>query len=148
MVHVSFNGGISALNGLSTRQVLVMFAAQPLALAFIPSEHFRALAVTGPRRSERLPEVPTLVESGLPGCEVEAWFGIFGPKGNPQAANAWLRERIVPAFAEPATLSQLAAIGLEPVPAPDRFATRIHTEYEKWAPVLRASRMPSKSGES
>jgi len=146
VVHVSFNGGVSALNGLSTRQIALMFAAQPLAIAFTPSEHFRALAVSGPRRSERLPDLPTLVESGLPGCEIEAWFGIFGPAGNPQAANAWLRERITFAFAEPATRAQLAAIGLEPVAVPERFATRINTEYEKWAPILRANRMPLKDG--
>jgi tripartite-type tricarboxylate transporter receptor subunit TctC len=145
VVHVSFNGGVSALNGLSTRQVALMFAAQPLALAYIPSDHFRPLAVTGPRRSERLPDLPTLAEAGVPGCEIEAWFGVFGPAGNPQPANAWLRERITVAFAEPATRGQLAAIGLEPVAAPERFATRINTEYEKWAPILRASRIPAKA---
>ena len=145
VVHVPFNGGVSSLNGLSTRQVALMFAAQPLALAFLPSDHFRALAVTGPRRSERLPELPTLGESGVPGCEIEAWFGMFGPTGNPQPANAWLRERIAAAFAEPATVAQLVVIGLEPVAAPERFATRINTEYEKWATILRASRIPAKA---
>jgi len=147
VVHVPFNGGVSALNGLSTRQVALMFAAQPLALAYIPSDHFRPIAVTGPKRSERLPDLPTLAEMGVPGCEIEAWFGVFGPVRNPQPANAWLRERITAAFAEPATRAHLAAIGLEPVAVPERFATRINTEYEKWASVVRASRAPARASD-
>lgn len=147
VVHVSFNGGISALNGLSTRQVSLMFAALPLALAFIPSEHFRPLAVTSAKRSARLAGVPTLAESGLPDFELEGWYGLFAPAGSPSTANAWLRERIIPAVSEPATRAQLVALGLEPVAMPfEQFATRINTEYEKWAPVLRASRLPLKDG--
>ena len=149
IVHVSYNGGIAALNGLSTHQVSVVFAAQPLALAFIPSDYFRPLAVTSLKRSERLSGLPTLAESGLPDYELEGWYGMFAPAGNPPAANAWLRERINSVFAEPATRMQLVALGLEPVAVPiEKFATRINSEYEKWAPVLRASRMPLKSGES
>jgi len=147
IVHVSYNGGIAALNGLSTHQVSVVFAAQPLALAFIPSDYFRPLAVTSLKRSERLPGLPTLAESGLPDYELEGWYGVFAPAGNPPAASAWLRERINAGFAEPATRMQLVALGLEPAAVPiEKFATRINTEYEKWAPVLRASRMPLKDG--
>ena len=147
IVHVSYNGGVAALNGLSTHQVSVVFAAQPLALAFIPSDYFRPLAVTSLKRSERLPGLPTLAESGLPDYELEAWYGVFAPAGNPPAANAWLRERINSVFAEPATRMQLVGLGLEPVAMPiEKFATRINNEYEKWAPVLRASRMPLKDG--
>jgi len=149
IVHVSYNGGVAALNGLATRQVSLVFAAQPLALAFIPSEYFQPLAVTSLKRSERLPGLPTLVESGVPDFELEAWYGVFAPAGNPPVANAWLRERISSAFAEPATRTQLVALGLEPVAMPiERFATRINTEYEKWAPVLRASRLPLRDRES
>jgi tripartite-type tricarboxylate transporter receptor subunit TctC len=147
IVHVSYNGGVAALNGLSTRQVSLVFAAQPLALAFIPSDYFRPLAITSLKRSERLPGLPTLAESGIPDFELEAWYGVFAPAGNPPVANAWLRERIGSAFAEPATRMQLVALGLEPVAMPiEKFATRINTEYEKWAPVLRASRLPLKDG--
>ena len=147
IVHVSYNGGVAALNGLSTRQVSLVFAAQPLALAFIPSDYFRPLAVTSLKRSERLPGLPTLAESGMPDFELEAWYGVFAPAGNPPVANAWLRERIGSAFAEPATRMQLVTLGLEPVAMPiEKFATRINSEYEKWAPVLRASRLPLPGG--
>jgi len=147
IVHVSYNGGVAALSGLATSQISLLFAAQPLVLAYSPSEHFRLLAVTSGKRSERLPGLPTLRESGMPEFDLEAWYGIFAPAGSPNAANAWLRERIGATFAEPATRSQLLALGLEPVGVPiEKFATRIITEYEKWAPVLRASRTPFKDG--
>ncbi len=149
IVHVSYSSGVTALNGLATRQVSLMFAALPLALTYFPNEHFRPLAVTGLKRSERLPGLPTIAESGLPGYEIEGWYGLFAPAGTPPVAAAWLRERIAPAIAEPEVRAQLVSLGLEPATMPiEQFATRIHTEADKWAPVLRASRMPLKDRES
>lgn len=149
IVHVSYNGGVAALNGLATRQISLMFAALPLTLIYHPSEHFSPLAVTGPRRAGRLPGVPTLAEAGLPGYEIEGWYGLFAPVATPSVATAWLRERISAAIAEPAIQAGLVRIGLEPATMSlERFATRIHTEQEKWGPVLRASRMPLRDRES
>ena len=147
IVHVSYNGGVAALGGLATRQVSMVFAAQPVALTYLPSEFFRPLAVTSLKRTERLPDLPTLAESALPDFALEGWYGMFAPAGNPRVANAWLRNRIGSAITEPATRAQLVALGLEPVAMPiEQFATRINTEYEKWAPVLRSSRAPLKDG--
>jgi tripartite-type tricarboxylate transporter receptor subunit TctC len=147
IVHASFNGGVAALTGLAQGQVSLMFAAAPLALAYLPSEHFRPIAVTGARRYERLPDVPTLAESGLAGYEIEGWYGLFAPAGSPPVANAWLRERISAAVAEPATRADFLKMGLEPATMSiEQFATRIHTERDRWAPVLRASRIPLKDG--
>jgi len=149
IVHVSYNSGVAALNGLATRQVSFMFAALPLTLMYFPSEHFRPLAITSATRSTRLPDLPTMAESGLPGCEIEGWYGLFAPVASPSVATAWLRERIAAAIAQPAISAQLVSLGLEPATMSlERFATRIHTETDKWAPVLRASRMPFKSGDS
>lgn len=143
VVHVSYNGGLAALNGLATGQVSLMFAALPLALPYLASDHFKVLGIASAGRFVLLPEVPTLAESGLPGFEVEAWYGVFAPARTPGAATVWLNERIAAAIANPATRFQLAALGLDPVMAPlAQFATRINSESEKWAPVLRASRMP------
>lgn len=149
VVHVSYNGGLAALNGLATGQVSLMFAALPLALPYLASEHLRVLGIASGGRFPLLPELPTLAESGLPGFEIEAWYGIFGPARTPDAAAVWLNERIAAAISNPATRFQLFALGLEPVTSPlGQFATRINSELEKWAPVLRASRMPFKDGAS
>ena len=144
-VHVSYNSGVNALNGLATRQVSLMFAALPLTLIYFPSEHFRPLAVTSLRRSERLPDLPTIAESGLPGYEIEAWYGLFAPVGSPPVATAWLRAQITGLFGSGAIQSYLRGLGLEPATMTiEQFATRINTELDKWAPLLRASRLPLK----
>jgi len=135
---------VSALNGLATRQVSLMFAALPLTLIHFPSEHFRPLAVTSARRLERLPEVPTLAESGLRGFEIEGWYGLFAPAGTPAVATAWLRAQIAALYGSTAIRSYLLGLGLEPATMTSgEFATRINTELDKWAPVLRESRLPT-----
>lgn len=148
IVHASFNGGIAGLSGLAQRQVSLMFAALPLALSYLPNEHFRAVAITSAKRSERMPALPTLDESGVSGFDVEGWYGIFARAGTPGAALSWARERIGAAVAEPATRAWLLAEGLEPpTMSLEQFATRINTEHDQWAPVLRASRLPRAGGE-
>ena len=147
VVHVSYNSGVNALTGLATRQVSLMFAALPLTLIYFPSEHFRPLAVTSPRRSERLPDLPTIAESGLPGYEIEAWYGLFAPAGTPPVATAWLRAQLSGLFGSGAIQSHLRGLGLEPAAmSVEQFATRINTELDKWAPLLRGSRLPLKDG--
>jgi tripartite-type tricarboxylate transporter receptor subunit TctC len=149
IVHASFNGGVSALSGIAQRQVSLMFAALPLALAYLPNDHFKPLAVTSARRTDRLEEVPTLNESGFPGLEIEGWYGLFAPAGTPPVAGAWLRGQVNGLAASRPVQSHLRGLGLEPVSMTfEQFATRIHTETDKWAPVVRASRLPRKGSES
>jgi tripartite-type tricarboxylate transporter receptor subunit TctC len=147
VVHVAYASGVAGLNGLATRQVSLMFAALPAMLMYHPSEHFRPLAVTTARRFELLPELPTLAESGIPGYEMEGWFGLFAPAETPPAAAAWVRERVAATLGEPATRAELLNLGLDP-PAMsfEQFATRINTEQEKWASILRAARLPMRAG--
>ena len=143
IVHVSYNGGLAALNGVATGQVSFMFAALPLALPYLSHESIQALGITGAKRVAALPELPTLSESGFPGFEIEAWYGVFAHARTPAATIVWLNERIAAAIATPATRSHLVALGLEPATVSlGQFATRINTESEKWAPVVRASRLP------
>jgi tripartite-type tricarboxylate transporter receptor subunit TctC len=142
VVHVSYNGGLAALNGVAVNQISLMFAALPLALPYMTSEHLRALGVAGARRASALPELPTLAESGVVGFDLEGWFAVFAPARSPRSAVAWLTERIVAQIDDPDVRRHLIALGLEPVRAQrGQFATRIHSEMERWAPVLRASRL-------
>lgn len=141
IVHVSYNGGLAALNGVALNQTSLMFAALPLALPYVTSEFLRPLAVAGSRRVAALPGLPTLVESGVEGVELEGWYAIFAPAQSPGHAIAWLAETIGVAIDEPAAQRRLLALGLEPVTAHRRqFATRINSESERWAPLVRASR--------
>lgn len=143
VVHVSYNGGLAALNGVATGQVSFMFAALPLALPYLSHENIQALGIAGAKRFAALPELPTLSESGFPGFDIEAWYGVFAHARTPASAIVWLNEQIATAIATPATRSHLVALGLEPATVSlGQFATRINTESERWAPVVRASRLP------
>ena len=147
IVHVSYNGGLAALNGVATGQVSFMFAALPLALPYLSHESIQALGITGAKRLSALPELPTVAESGVRGFDIEAWYGVFAHARTPAAAIVWLNEHIATAIATPATRSRLIALGLEPATVSlGQFATRINSEAEKWAPVVRASRLPLKDG--
>lgn len=147
IVHVSYNGGIAALGGLATGQVSIMFAALPLALPYVSAGQFRALGITSRQRFALLSTLPTLIESGLPEVEVEAWFGLFGPARMPPSAIVWLSEQVAAHVGDNGTRMQLLGIGLDPAAGTlSQYATRIHSESERWAPVLRASRIPLKEG--
>ena len=149
VVHVPYNGGLAALNGLATAQVSLMFAALPLALPYLGNEHFKALAIAGRERFELAPDLPTLAETGLTGLEVEAWYGMFAPARTPPAARVWMSERIATHMTSDASRQRLLELGLAPAMSSlAQFATRIQSETDKWAPVLRASRPPFRSGES
>lgn len=145
MVHVAYNGGMAALNGLARGQTSLMFAALPLALPYLKHAHVRALALAGARRSALLPGLPTLQESGIRGVEIAAWYGVFARNGTSPNVIRWLSEHIGDAINEPATRQDLMRLGLEPVRAPlSDFASRIYAEGERWGPVLRAARLPAR----
>lgn len=148
MVHVSFSGGAAGLNGLAAGQVSLMFVALPLALPSLSSAHYRPLAISSASRFGPLPELATLGESGLPGYEVEAWYGLFARMEAPGTAVAWHRVRVLQALAEPSTRMLLQSHGLVPVAmSPERFAARIETERTRWGPVMQASRLPHRDRE-
>lgn len=142
VVHVSYNGGVAALNGLAAKQVAWMFAALPLALPYLANDRLRPIAVSTRERLAELPTLPTLAESGLPDYEIEGWYGMFARVHTPRTAAAWLRSRIGAMISDSATSSVLRSHGLQPATMSlERFATRIHTESDRWGPVLRASRL-------
>jgi tripartite-type tricarboxylate transporter receptor subunit TctC len=146
MVHVSHNGGLAALNGLATGQTTLMFAALPLALPYINSEHLRALAVASAQRTHLLPDLPTLAESGVNGADIAGWYGVFVPNVTAPGAIRWLSDRIGEAINEPATQRVLITLGLEPLRVPlSAFASRIYAEGERWGPVLREVRIPPRN---
>ena len=102
--------------------------------------------MAGPRRAEVLPHLPTLAETGVTGADVAAWFGIFVPNGVSPNTVRWLNEHISASVNEAATRDALLMLGLEPVRGTlSDFASRIYTESERWGPVLKAARIPSRA---
>jgi tripartite-type tricarboxylate transporter receptor subunit TctC len=98
----------------------------------------RALAVTTPKRSSALPEVPTLAEAGLPDQEANTMQGILVRAGTPKAIIDLLHREIVKVMALPDVMERMAVLGFEPVAnTPEEFAARIKLEIPKWAKVIR-----------
>jgi tripartite-type tricarboxylate transporter receptor subunit TctC len=140
LVHVPYRGAPPALNDLVAGQVQVMFGTMLAAVPHVRSGKVRALAVTGPKRSIAVPDVPTFAEAGLPSYDASSWNGILVPTGTPAAIVARLNAELVKILAQPDVRERFAAMGVEPVGStPAQFVERIRHDSAKWAEVIRAA---------
>jgi len=139
MVHVAYHGGAPALIDLIGGRVQVMFSPLPESIATIKAGKVRALAVTTAKRSELLPDLPT-VGDFVPGFEATTWQGIGAPKNTPPEIVAKLNEEINAGLADPKIKARLASLGSVPTPmSPAEFERIIVAETEKWGKVIRAA---------
>jgi tripartite-type tricarboxylate transporter receptor subunit TctC len=139
MVHVPYRGNAPALTDLIAGQVQLMFADTPSSIAHLKSGRLRALAVTTARRSEILPELPTVGEF-LPGFEASNWFGVAAPRNTPPEVVDKLNKEINAALAEPELKARLADLGAAALAgSPADFGKFIAAEAEKWSKVIRAA---------
>jgi len=139
MVHVPYRGAPSALIDLLGGQVQVYFATTTISIEHVRTGKLRALAVTTAKRSEVLPDIPT-VGDFLPGFEASVWFGIGAPKGTPVEIVDKLNEEINAGLADPKLNARLADLGGVPLPGtPADFRKLIAEETEKWGKVIRAA---------
>jgi tripartite-type tricarboxylate transporter receptor subunit TctC len=142
LVHIPYRGSAPALQDLIAGRVALMFDLVLTAAPHVKSGAVRALAVTGAKRSPVLPDLPTVAESGLPGYEVSAWFGVFAPAGVPQPVVARLNAEIVKAMSAPDLHQRLVTQGAEPVTgSPAEFAAYLKSEIAKWAKVTKDAGM-------
>jgi tripartite-type tricarboxylate transporter receptor subunit TctC len=117
-----------------------MFSGFSAAMPHIKSGKIRALAVTGPRRSPALPEVPTIAEQGFPGVEATAWYGVLAPAATPQPMVMRLHDEVVKVLKVPDVVQKLDGLGFEIVGSrPAEFGAYIKSEIRKWEKVVRAS---------
>jgi len=140
MTHVPYKGGGQAIIDLVGGHVQVMFSGFSAAMPHIKSGRARALAVTGPKRSPALSDVPTLAEQGFPGVEATAWYGVLAPAGTPQAVVTRLHSEVVKILKVPDVVQKLDGLGFEIVGSqPAEFGAYIKSEMKKWEKVVRAS---------
>lgn len=114
ITHVPYRGAAGAMTALLAGEVDAMFDNLPAALAHIRAGTVRALAVAARERSAALPEVPTMIEAGVPGFDVTAWFGIAAPAGLPAGVAERLRQVLANSVAAPEIVSAMQAQGAEP----------------------------------
>jgi tripartite-type tricarboxylate transporter receptor subunit TctC len=141
MTHVPYKGTGPALNALLGNQIHLMFGAMPAALPHAKGGRLRALAVTGPKRTEVAREVPTVGEI-VPGYEVVLWWGVFGPKGLPKNVVPLWNQEINKALQSREMKERMAGEGLEPVGgAPEHFLKVIQRDVEKWRRVVKDAKL-------
>jgi tripartite-type tricarboxylate transporter receptor subunit TctC len=140
MVHIPYKGTAPGVVDLLAGQVKVMAPNLLTALPHIKSGKLRALAVTSSKRSQALPEVPTVAEAGLPGYDSTQWYGVLAPAGTPREIVTRLHDAIARALRDAEVGKRLAADGAEAVgSSPEEFAGFIKSESEKWARVATAA---------
>ena len=140
IVHVPYKGGAPAIADLIAGNVELMFESTNSIAPHVRAGRVRALAVSGAQRAHSLPDVPTMIEAGVPGYEVTAWSGVIAPAGLPRAVLERLNAAVNAAIKEPATHARLAEMGSEGGGGtPEEFAALIRRDSAKWAEVVRRS---------
>jgi tripartite-type tricarboxylate transporter receptor subunit TctC len=140
MSHVPYKGGGPAITDLLAGHVPIFFAVISTGVPHVQSGKVRGIAVTGPKRAEAVPNVPTVAESGVPGYAAENWYGMLAPAKTPKAAIDRLNHDLVAALKAPDVVQQLKDRGIDAAPgSPQDFAKYIASEEKKWVPIIKKS---------
>ena len=142
LVHVPYKGSGPALTDLIGGQVQLMFSNLTAALPYVKTGRLRALAVTGEKRSPAAPELPTVMEAGVPGYVVISWFGILLPAGAPRELITRLNSELAQVMRAPDIRERLATDGAEPTfSTPEKFGDFIKAEIAQWSKVIRDAKI-------
>ena len=138
IVHVPFKGAPQALVELVGGNIHAMFGNVPVTIPHVRSGKIRALGVTGATRNFQLPDVPTMLEAGVPGFEITVWFGVFAPARVPQPVLERLNTELVKTLKLPEVKERMAQQGAEPTPTTrQEFAAFQAAEFAKWTKAVR-----------
>jgi tripartite-type tricarboxylate transporter receptor subunit TctC len=136
--HIAYRGGAPAMNDLLGGVLPSIFSSPTDALQFIQAGKLRALATTGPRRLDALPQVPTIAESGYAGFDASNWYAFTAPQRTPPEVVQKLNAAIVAALNDASVVAQLRKLGLDPAPStPQEAAQYIKKESDKWGALVR-----------
>jgi tripartite-type tricarboxylate transporter receptor subunit TctC len=140
ILHVAYKGSSQAMVDLLGGHISLMFENLPGAIAHIKAGKLRALAVLAEKRSPAVPDVPTIAQAGLPGCEANSWFGLLTTAGTPREIVDRLNREVVAAVRKPEIQARMADIGAEAAGgSPEEFGSLIRSERDKWTKVIRAA---------
>jgi len=141
MTHIPYKGGSGQMMGdLIAGHIQIASMGFPPAVPLIRSGRLRAVAVTSAKRSPLLPKVPTVSESGLPGFEVNSWYGVFAPAALPGNLRTRLNADVVAILKDADLKQRLAKLGAVPGPmSADEFSRFVKNDVAKWAKVIKES---------
>jgi tripartite-type tricarboxylate transporter receptor subunit TctC len=140
IVHVPYKGSAPALTALIAGEVQLSFSNTVAILQHVRSGRLRALAVAGAKRTELLPEVPTMKEAGVEGVEVPLWFGLLAPAATPREVVGILANGVSRAARDPDLRRKLVEQGADPVGnSPEEFERQLRDEVARWIEVVKVS---------
>jgi tripartite-type tricarboxylate transporter receptor subunit TctC len=135
---IPYRGAGPALNDLLGGHIDAMFDAMPVMAAQVKAGSVTALAVTSPMRSPALPDVPTVMEQGLPDYEIGGWFGILAPANTPPAIAKRLRDEVAKAVAGADVIAQFDSQGMVPLATePEDWRNYMRAELARYAKIIK-----------
>jgi tripartite-type tricarboxylate transporter receptor subunit TctC len=138
IVHVPYKGGAAALVDLMAGRIQVMMEGLNSATSHVKAGRVRGLAVTGPKRSPVLPNIPTVAEAGVPGFVMTVWHGMVAPIKTPRAIIQVLNAAVNKAITSPEGTKRILALGSEPAPGtPEEFWKLVRSDRERWGEVIK-----------
>lgn len=140
LLHVPYRGSAPAMTDLMGNQIPLSIDTLVAALPQIRAGKVKALAITGAERSSLVPDVPTVIESGVPNYDFITWYGIAAPRGTPVPVIERLSKEVQGMLGEPDTLQKMRDLGFDPFFADSRaFRSRVEKELERNAAVIKAA---------
>jgi len=138
MLHVPYKGSGPALSDLLGGHINVMFSPAQTVMPQIQAGNLKALAVTSPKRSQSVPGLPTIAESGIPGYSAVGWFGIFVPLKTPNTIVSKISADIDRVLKTPQVRREMLERGIEPSGGtPEEFAELIKVDQQKWSKLIQ-----------
>jgi tripartite-type tricarboxylate transporter receptor subunit TctC len=142
ILHVPYKGTGVLLGDLFSGQVSLLFTSMPAVLPHVNSGKLRGIAVGSAKRSPAAPDVPTVAESGVPGFEYVAWYGLFAPARTPKAIVDRIHRDVTRALGDADLAQRLASQGAEPSPMnPQALARYMRQDHERWKTVIREAKI-------
>ena len=141
LTHVPYKGtGAVAADMLGQQRDMVMFAPLPAVAGIVRSGQLKAIALTGKNRSPAMPDVPTFIEAGIPGFDMDYWYGLMAPAGTPAQARNALHLAALEVLSRPEMMTDLLKQGLVPTITTEKdFAAFVQADIAKWAQVVKAA---------
>jgi tripartite-type tricarboxylate transporter receptor subunit TctC len=138
LLHVPYKGTGQAVTDLVAGHLDLMFAPAQTVMPFVREGRLKALAITGSKRSETLPDLPTVSESGLPGYEAAGWFGLLAPAATPRQTVAKASADVNRVLAERDVREKMLGLGADPSgDTPEEFARFIREDQAKWSKLMK-----------
>lgn len=138
--HVPYKGDVFAIVDVRNGNLDITFASPTSAKPQVASGQIKAIGMTGPRRSDSMPELATFGEQGVPGFELPVWVGVYAPGGTPKAALERIQRELKVVVSEPDITRRMLEQGQAPiVNSPDEFSASYKADFPKWEALIKAS---------